>query len=233
MTAADPHAPPSPPHPHRGTPTSTAGAPPEVARLGMILLHGRGATAAGILELAGELLHPELAFRAPQAAGSTWYPQRFLVPVEENEPFLSSALRRVGEEVDAFAAQGIAAERTILLGFSQGACLALEYAARHARRYGGLVAFSGALIGDPDLPRDDRGSLDGTPTYLGCSDRDPHIPRWRVDESTEILRRLGGEVVEEIYPGLGHTVNAAELQWVRSLTARLLASPPASPPLGA
>jgi predicted esterase len=188
----------------------------------MLLLHGRGATAEGILELAAEFPHPDYAFVAPQAADCSWYPLRFLAPVERNEPHLSSALRRIGTELLRLQEAGIPAERTILLGFSQGACLVLEYAARNRRRYAGVAGLSGALIGDPEVARaDDREAADlaGTPILLGCSDHDPHIPQRRVEESAGILRSLGAEVTLEIYPGLGHTVNEAELDWVRSRLA--------------
>ncbi len=183
----------------------------------MVMVHGRGATAESILELARELRHPELAFVAPQAAGYTWYPYSFLAPLERNEPGLSSGLARIGEVLDLLASVGIPAERTILLGFSQGACLTLEFAARNARRYGGIAGLSGGLIGPPGTPRSYEGSLAGTPAFLGCSDRDPHIPRERVDETAEVLRRMGAEVTERIYPALGHTVNEDELEQVRRM----------------
>lgn len=206
--------------PHGRTPRASAGRPLGEAKRAMILLHGRGDSAEGILGLAAAIPHPNFAFVAPQAAGYTWYPGRFLVPVAENEPFLSSALRRIGTELERLEAAGIGAQQTILLGFSQGACLAAEYAARSGRRLGGVVALSGALIGAPGEGRQDGGSLAGTPVFLGCSDRDPHIPRERVEASAEILRGLEAEVTCVIYPGLGHAVNEEELDWVRSLMSR-------------
>jgi predicted esterase len=187
----------------------------------MVMVHGRGATAESILELARELRHPELAYVAPQAAGYTWYPYSFLAPLERNEPGLSSGLARLGEVLDLLAAEGIPPERTILLGFSQGACLSVEFAARNARRYGGVAGLSGGLIGPPGTPRSYTGSFAGTPVFLGCSDRDPHIPRERVDETAEVLRRMGAEVTERIYPALGHTVNEDELEQVRRMVAGL------------
>ena len=185
----------------------------------MVMVHGRGATAESILELARELRHPDLAYLAPQAAGTTWYPYSFLAPLERNEPYLSSGLARLGEVLELLRSAGIPPERTILLGFSQGACLALEFAARNARRYGGVVGLSGGLIGPPGTPRSYAGSFAGTPVFLGCSDRDPHVPRERVDETAEVLRRMDANVTERIYPALGHTVNADELEQVRAMVA--------------
>jgi phospholipase/carboxylesterase len=204
---------------HRGQPVRAAGAPLAAAVGALVMVHGRGATADSLLELAGEFYRPDWAYLAPQAAGYSWYPQRFLAPFEQNEPWLSSALEAVGEVVGQIEAAGIPAERTVLLGFSQGACLSLEFAARHARRYGGVVALSGGLIGPDAAPRDYPGSLAGTPFFLGCSDRDPHIPRIRVDASARVMERLGGAVTERIYPGLGHTVNEDELDFVRQLVS--------------
>jgi phospholipase/carboxylesterase len=195
----------------------TSGTPPEHAKAAVVLLHGRGGTAEDILSLAGVLAVPDLAYLAPQAPGSTWYPLSFLAPIDQNEPSLSRALATVGGVIDTVAQSGIAAERVVLMGFSQGGCLALEYAARHARRYGGVAGLSSGLIGPPGTPRDYPGSLAGTPVFLGCSDVDSHIPVWRVHESTEVLRRLGAEVTERIYPGMGHTINDDEIGGVRQL----------------
>ncbi|MDP9120923.1 MAG: dienelactone hydrolase family protein [Acidobacteriota bacterium] len=185
------------------------------------MVHGRGATAESILELAAELGRPDLAYLAPQAAGRSWYPWSFLAPLEQNEPGLSSALAVLGALADHLEASGIDATRTVLLGFSQGACLALEFAARSPRRLGGIAGLSGGLIGPPQTPRDYPGTLAGTPVFLGCSDRDPHIPRARVDETAEVLLGMGGLVTERIYPGLGHTVNEDELEFVRGMLGQL------------
>jgi len=187
----------------------------------VILLHGRGAAAEDILTLVPEIDRPKLAYLAPQAAGFSWYPQGFMAPLEQNEPGLSSGLAVLGELLAALAAAGIGPERTVLLGFSQGACLALEFAARAARRYGGVAGLSGGLIGPPGTPRDYSGSLDGTPVLVGCSDRDPHIPLPRVRETARVMADLGGEVSEQIYPAMGHTINADEIERVRLLLDRL------------
>lgn len=208
----------------RGQPVRHAGAALAAARAVMVLLHGRGATAESILELADELDVPDVAYLAPQAPGGSWYPYSFLSPIERNEPWLSSALEMVDETVSRVSAAKDGAEKVVLLGFSQGACLAAEYAARHPRRYGGLVVLTGGLIGPDGTPRDYTGTLDGTPVFLGCSDVDIHIPKERVVESAEVLRRLGGEVTMRLYPGMGHTVNGDELDAVRALLRGVVAA---------
>jgi predicted esterase len=205
------------PKPHQGQPVYQAGEPLESARRAMIMLHGRGASAGDILGLAREFPQAGLAFLAPQATGFTWYPYSFLEPTSRNEPALSSALALVDQLVRGLEAQGIPAESIYLLGFSQGACLALEYAARHARRYAGLIGLSGGLIGAPGTPRDYDGSLDGTPVFLGCSDVDPHIPLGRVQETAQFLEKLGGVVDVRIYKGMGHTVNLDEVKAIQTL----------------
>lgn len=206
---------------HHGQPVLTAGAALAGAPGVVVMIHGRGASATDILALADQLGHPDLAFLAPQAAGNTWYPHRFVEPLARNEPDLSSALGVVGSLVARAEAAGVPAERVVLLGFSQGACLALEYGARHARRYGGLVGLSGGLIGPEGMPRHDVGSLAGTPVFLGCGDADAHIPKQRVIESAAVLRELAGEVDARLYPGMGHTVNRDEIEAVRAILARL------------
>jgi phospholipase/carboxylesterase len=207
---------------HQGQPVLTAGEPLDQAKGVMILVHGRGATAASILELAAALDQPGFAYLAPQAAGNVWYPYSFLAPLAMNEPGLSSALGVLDTVLSGVTAAGIRLEKTILLGFSQGACLALEYAARHARRYGGVIGLSGGLIGPDDTPRDYAGSLQRTPVLLGCSDIDPHIPKERVLSSAEVFRRLDGDVTERLYPGMGHTVNQDELAYVVQIMQAVL-----------
>jgi phospholipase/carboxylesterase len=206
---------------HQGQPLLQAGEPLHKAEAAMILVHGRGATADSMLALADELLLPGFAYLAPQAAGHSWYPNSFLAPLASNEPALSSALDVVSSILDNLKTAGLPATRTLLLGFSQGACLFLEFAARNAQRFGGVAGLSGGLIGPEGTPRDYRGSLAGTPIFLGCSDVDFHIPLIRVHQSAEVLRRLGGEVTERIYPGMGHTVNDDELEFVRGLMRSL------------
>ncbi len=204
---------------HRGQPLLEAGEPLERARGALLMLHGRGATAGDILSFADALAQPGFCYLAPRAAGNSWYPNSFLDPIASNEPALSSAYALLDTLLARIAAAGILSERTILLGFSQGACLALEYVARHARRYGGVVGWSGGLIGPDGTPRAYAGSLAGTPVFLGCSDGDPYIPRSRVDLTAETLRRLGGAVTERMYPGMGHTVNEDEIDAVRAMMA--------------
>ncbi len=203
--------------PHQGQPVLFSGEPLKTARAAMILVHGRGASAEDILELAREFPAPGFAYLAPQAAGHEWYPYSFMAPLESNEPGLSSGLTVIASLLSQIAEAGILAERTILLGFSQGACLSLEFAARNARRYGGVVGLSGGLIGPSGTPRDYPGSLENTPVFLGCSDKDFHIPKARVELSAQELQRLGGNVTMRLYPSMGHTVNRDEVRVVQEI----------------
>jgi phospholipase/carboxylesterase len=204
--------------PHQGHTILEAGEPLATARAAMILVHGRGASAADIMTLGAELMHPGVAYFAPQAADNAWYPNPFTSPIESNEPYLSSALEVVGSLL-ATIEKSVPADRVILLGFSQGACLTLEFAARHARRYGGVVGLSGGLIGPDGTPRAYPGSFDGTPAFMGCSDVDPHIRKDRVTEAAEVYRRIGAKVTAKLYPGMGHTVNEDEIKAVREIVA--------------
>ena len=188
------------------------------ARAAMILVHGRGASAADIMTLGAELMLPGVAYLAPQAAGNAWYPNPFTAPMESNEPYLTSALEVVGSLL-ATIEKSVPADRVILLGFSQGACLTLEFAARNARRYGGVVGLSGGLIGPDGTPRDYPRGFDGTTAFLGCSDVDPHIGKDRVREAAEVLGRMGAQVTTKLYPGMGHTVNQDEIEAVREIVA--------------
>jgi predicted esterase len=208
--------------PHQGQAIRLAGEPISRARAAVLLIHGRGATAEDILSLAEYFDQPGFAYLAPQAAGNTWYPNRFLAPFAENEPWLSSALTLVSQVLDEIVNANIPHDHIILLGFSQGACLTLEYGARNARRYGGLVGLSGALIGPPETPRDYSGSLAGTPVFLGCSDTDIHVAEEFVNQTEDVLKRLGGDVTKRFYPDMGHTVNQDELDAVRGMMQRLL-----------
>lgn len=223
--------------PHADIPVLSSGAPLASASAAVVLLHGRGATARDILTLADALAVKDIAYLAPQAAsvgyGPAWYPNSFLAPLAANEPYLSSALAAVGRSLATAIESGVPVERVVLAGFSQGACLASEFAARNARRYGGLVALSGGLIGNGEMrgvdPPADKtfdypGDLKGTPVFLGCSDRDAHIPASRVEKTASVLRDLGGAVDIRIYEGMGHTVNDDELGAFRDLLKRVTAA---------
>jgi predicted esterase len=205
--------------PHADQPVETAGAPLDAADAAVVLTHGRGATAAGMLDLAREIDADGVTYRALQAARRTWYPNGFMEPIASNEPWLSSALAFLDRTVESVREAGLGHERLVLAGFSQGACLASEYVARNARRYGGLAALSGGLIGPEGTDFDYGGDLDGTPVFLGCSDVDPHIPVERVHETRDVLDGLSGDVTERIYEGMGHTVNRDELDAVEGLVA--------------
>jgi len=207
--------------PHQGQPVLLTGEPIDHAKAAMVMLHGRGASAEDILELVSEVKQPGFAYLAPQAAGNAWYPNSFLAPIASNEPALSSALLTIESILTQLGEAGIPSERTVILGFSQGACLSLEFVARNARRYGGVVGLSGGLIGPDGTPRDYRGSLAGTPLFLGCSDKDPHIPRERVELTASIMQQLGGDVTAKLYPNLAHTVNADEIRFVRTMMIAL------------
>lgn len=211
---------------HENQDVATAGRDLRQATAAMIMIHGRGATAESILTLSSEFDAPGLAYLAPQAANNTWYPYSFLSPLSQNEPFLSSALATLDALVTHAGAAGIPPEKIVLLGFSQGACLASEYVARHPARYGGLVAFSGGLIGPAGTPRNYQGSLEGLPVFLGCSDVDPHIPAERVQETEQVLQKMGAAVTMRLYPGMGHTVNQDEIDFVQQLLGQMLAESP-------
>jgi predicted esterase len=210
--------------PHQGQPLLREGTRLDKAHAAVLMLHGRGSSAEDILSLMSELQVPGFAYVAPQAASRTWYPNSFLVPLVRNEPYLSSALEAVDSALEHLEAHAIPPEYVILLGFSQGGCLALEFAARNARRYGGIVGFSGGLIGDETAPRDYPGSFDGTPVFLGCSDSDPHVPRDRVEHTAGVLGAMGASVTTRIYPQMGHTIIEDELSAVREMMAALVKS---------
>ncbi|MEO8287932.1 MAG: dienelactone hydrolase family protein [Chloroflexota bacterium] len=212
------------PGPHSGAQVLHTGQPLEQAGAVMIMVHGRGATAESILSLSESLPHPAFAYLAPQANGNQWYPNSFLAPINSNEPCLSSSFAVI-EAVLAYVEEaGISSERIFLLGFSQGACLTLEFVARHARRYGGVAGLSGGLIGPEGTPRNYPGNLEGTPVFLGCSDIDFHIPKARVIETDHILTTVGGSVTTRIYPKMGHTINDDEIEFVRSMMGEMAAN---------
>jgi phospholipase/carboxylesterase len=208
--------------PHQGEPTLTAGTDLEDAEAAVVLAHGRGATARGILGMAGEFDVDGVAYLAPQAARNEWYPQSFLAPVEANEPGRSSGLRALDDAVGRAVDAGVPHERIVLGGFSQGACLATEYVARNPRRYGGVIAFSGGLIGE-ELAEEYPGDLAGTPVFLGCSDVDPHIPEERVVATRDALDSMGADVDMRLYEGMGHTVSQDEVSAAREIIADLVA----------
>jgi predicted esterase len=205
--------------------TLFAGADRASAKAAVILVHGRGATPESMLPLAEAFGRDDIRYAVPRASGNTWYPNSFLAPLQANEPFLSSALALLSALVAKVEGEGFDASRIAIVGFSQGACLACEFAARHARRYGAIVALTGGLIGPPGTPRTYPGSLDGTPVFLGSSDIDPHVPLKRVDETAEVLAHLGGKIDMRIYPGMGHNVNDDEMKAVRKLLAQLTRGP--------
>lgn len=203
---------------------ATTGASLDKAKAAVILLHGRGAAAESMFGLADIFEQPDIAYFAPQAPGGTWYPQSFLAALDRNEPYLSSSLAEVGNAVSWLRDKNVDPARIALLGFSQGGCLALEFAARNASRYGAIIGLSAGLIGPDKTPRDYAGSLADTPVFLGCSDIDSHIPVERVRESSRVLSALGGQVVERIYPSMGHEINDDEVDHIRALLSALVAA---------
>jgi predicted esterase len=206
-----------PSDPHAGARILSAGQ--DSSGQAILMIHGRGATAEDILSLLDHVDTSDFLARAPQARGHTWYPDSFLAPLRHNQPFLDSALKLLSEILADLESQGIPRDRIVVAGFSQGACLASEFVARTGGRFGGLVAFSGGLIGTKDAkapPPEDKlfeyeNVLDGTPAFLGCSDIDPHIPVKRVEQTAATLSRLGADVTKRIYPGMPHTINQDEM----------------------
>ena len=207
---------------HRDQQLLRRGAPLDRADYVMILLHGRGASAEDILSLGEILGGPEFAYLAPQAASDTWYPYSFLAPLEQNEPYLSSALARVESVVQLANSAGIPSDNVVLAGFSQGACLATEFVARHPRRYAGLIAFTGGLIGPPELDLAHPGDLAATPAFFASGDPDPHVPWQRVQQSAEALKHMNADVAIHRYPGMPHTVVPEEIELARQHVGALL-----------
>jgi predicted esterase len=213
-------------HPHQNQPVLTAGHDLDEANGVVIFLHGRGSPAANIIRLATPLApDPEseqkIAWLAPQADANTWYPYRFLVPVEENEPWLSSALARIDDLVDAAIENGLHPRQVALVGFSQGACLALEYAARGTRDVGAVAAFAGGLIGDPAVPRAPMTSKSGLSVFIGCGDRDEHIDIEIAERSAGLFRDAGASVDFRRYPGVNHTILDDEVDAARDMVAQI------------
>ncbi len=189
------------------------------------MVHGRNARPQDILTLVPQLARPEITYLAPAAANNTWYPNSFLAETAKNEPALSSALSTLDRIVRDLAARGTTKDRIVLLGFSQGACLCAEFAVRHAVRFGGLVVFSGGLIGPPGTTWNYQGSFDDAPVFLGCSDVDAHVPRMRVEESAAVFDRMGARVTMRLYPGMGHLVNEDEIRVARSMIDEVETAP--------
>ena len=198
-----------------------AGKDLEQATKALIMVHGRGASAEDILGLSAYLPVNDFALLAPQATNNTWYPYSFMAPVKENEPWLSSALDLLKEVVTDVKAKGIAEENIYLLGFSQGACLTLEFVTRHATKYGGVVAFTGGLIGDKIYNENYKGNFSATPVFIGTSDPDPHVPVERVNASEDILIKMNATVIKKIYKNMGHTISQDEINQVNEFIFNL------------
>ncbi|WP_311172343.1 alpha/beta hydrolase [Halobellus ordinarius] len=205
--------------PHGDQPIRTAGAAPDEADLAVVLAHGRGARADGMLQFASEIDREGIHYAAPQAQRGTWYPNRFLAPTDANQPHLDSALSHLGRAVEEAQSGGLPAEKVILVGFSQGACLVSDFVARDPRRYGGVVLFSGGLIGEEGREFDYDGDVDGMPFFVGVSDDDPHIPMSRAEETVDVFERLGADVRFDRYSGRGHGIFPEEIEYLRELVA--------------
>ena len=203
--------------PHEGQPVVESGSPLGNASGAVIMVHGRNAAPENILDLATRFNRPQLTYMAPAAAGGTWYPFSFMADIASNEPGLSSGLEVLAGLVHRIETAGIPRSRIVLAGFSQGACLTAEFAIRNASRFGGVIIFSGGAIGPPGTTWHSRGTFDGTPVFLGCSDRDAHVPELRVLETADVFTRLGAVVTTRIYPGMGHLVNDDEIEFAQGV----------------
>ena len=212
--------------PHEGRPVEAAGEPLGESHAVMIMVHGRNAAPRNILDICQVLDRPGFTYLAPAAADNTWYHFSFMAERERNEPGITSGLNVLAGLVDDVVARGIRPDHIMLLGFSQGACLAGEFAVRHAQRFGGVVMYSGGLIGPPGTTWDYPGNFDGTPVLLGCSDVDSHVPKERVDESAAVFERMGAAVDKRIFPGMGHTVNVEEIRLTQRMMDAILAGAP-------
>ena len=212
-------------NPHANSPVLQSGTPLQDARLAVVLIHGRGGSAEDILGLASAFGLPDVAYLAPQAAGHTWYPLSFMAPREANEPYLSSALARIDSVVQDLEHAGFSRDRIAVAGFSQGACLATEYVASHPAQYGGLIAFTGGLIGPPGSVQGNRVysglELKGTPALLSSGDPDPHVPWTRVEESASVLTAMGATVATKRYAGRPHTILSEEIDVARRLLEKV------------
>jgi phospholipase/carboxylesterase len=207
--------------PHRDQPVLRVGMPLSEGARAIVLLHGRGASAEDILSLGEEFGEPQFAYLAPQAANHTWYPHSFLAPRQQNEPYLSSALGKIQATLQLATVAGVPFDRIAICGFSQGACLATEFVATHPRRYGGLIAFTGGLIGPLDADITHTGDLAGTPVFFGSGDPDLHVPWQRVQQSAGVLKQMGADVTLRRYPGRPHTITPDEIEAARQLVRGL------------
>lgn len=210
--------------PHCNMPVSRLGPELTVARGAMVLLHGRGASAGDILGLAKEMYYPGVAYLAPQAANNSWYPHSFMALVEQNEPWLSSALAKVDAMIDLCELSGLRREKIVVCGFSQGACLATEFVARYPARYGVLIAFTGGLIGPPGADLRHPGSLDGVLALFSSGDPDSHVPWSRVQESAEEFERMGAQVALDRHPRRPHTISESEFRKASQLMDSLFSA---------
>jgi phospholipase/carboxylesterase len=199
------------------------GEPLATAKGAVVLLHGRGGSAEDVLLLGREMYQPGIAYLAPQAANHTWYPYSFLAPREQNEPWLSSALKLVKGTVQVAIDGGIPAEKIVIGGFSQGACLSTEFVAANPKRYGGLIAFTGGLIGPEGSPLTQGGDLGGMPAFFGTGDPDPHVPWTRVQESAKIFEAMGARVTVRRYDLRPHTITREELEFGKRLAEEAFA----------
>ncbi|MDZ7658914.1 alpha/beta hydrolase [Fodinibius sp.] len=203
--------------PHQNQQIVTGGVDLDEAKMAMILIHGRGASAQSMLMFADEFEAEQIHYRAIQAEGHTWYSRSFMAPKEMNQPGIKSGLQAIYDQIAELNNIGIPTNKVVLLGFSQGACLTTEFAARHPQQFAGIVGLSGGLIGDEINLQNYKGSMKQTPVFLGCSDRDPHIPQERVDLTEEIFQKIGANVTKKIYVGMGHTVNQDEIAHVNQI----------------
>ncbi|HEX6983201.1 MAG TPA: dienelactone hydrolase family protein [Balneolaceae bacterium] len=203
--------------PHQNQKIVTAGADATSANIAMVLVHGRGATAESMLTFSNEIKRKDIHYQALQASDYTWYPRSFMAPKEMNEPGISSGLQAIYDAIASLKDEGFSPEKVALLGFSQGACLATEFVARHPQKYGAVFGLSGGLIGEKVDPELYSGSLENTPVFLGCSDVDPHIPEERVHKTAAVFENLKGNVNSTIYPGMGHTVSRDEIRQINEI----------------
>ena len=202
-------------HPHYGQAILSTGESLTNATSAMIMIHGRGGSAEDILAMSNHFTTPNVAYFAPQAKNFTWYPNRFIMPRASNEPYLTSAMRIISDLILHITESGLSTDKIMLIGFSQGACLTLEYAIRNPKRYGGVFGLSGGLIGADGELKGYVGSLNATPVFLGCSDVDDHIPVGRIHQSADLLAGMGATVTKRIYPNMGHTINQDELDFIK------------------